>query len=272
MATKYCGNIAILLTQCLARDTHFFNCTYVYVKRDNSFTNNWQQRFFRCMGGKTHVICQCNNMPFIPTNTWCEVKQKCIKCNKLESFVCCNSSCFAHLCKKCYNTCPIDDVTTIDPSNYVIDDGNVRKDNDGTDDDDSLDDSFLDTHGDQGDNDDDESNGSHNTGNMHDNINQFAYDDEEDEEVCYDPDLLLFNDSDTTHEIAQDNVVQDHGLFTTNAGNSFGDILHRDHMERVSGHVILNQAAVCMKKIWKGTNIWHAATKVLYSMSCVFYT
>jgi hypothetical protein len=53
-------------------------------------------------------------------------------------------------------------------------------------------------------------NGSHDSGIMHDNINQFAYDDEGDEEVCYDPDLLLFNDSDSTHEIKQDNVVQDH--------------------------------------------------------------
>ncbi len=100
MATKYYGNIAIHLPQRLARDIHFFHCIYVYVKRDNSFTNNWQQRFFRCMGGKTHVICQCNNMPFIPTNTWCEVKQKCIKYNRLESFVWCSSSHSAHLCKK----------------------------------------------------------------------------------------------------------------------------------------------------------------------------
>jgi hypothetical protein len=107
--------------------------------------------FSSCMGGKTHVICQCNNMPFIPTNTWHEVKQKCIKCNKLESFVCCSSSCSACLCKKCYDACPIDDVTTIDPADHVINDGNVCKDNDGNVDDDSLDDSFLGTHGDQGD-------------------------------------------------------------------------------------------------------------------------
>jgi hypothetical protein len=145
----------------------------------------------------------------------------------------------------------IDDVTTIDPADHVIDDGNVCKDNDGTDDDGSIDDSFvLGTRGDQGDNnDDDESNGSHNTGDIHDNVNQFAYDDEGDEEVVhYDPDLLLFNDSDTTHEILQDNTVQDHRFFTTNAGDSFRDVLHHDHMEWVSGHVILNQAAVCTKR------------------------
>jgi hypothetical protein len=80
---------------------------------------------------------------------------------------------------------------------------------------------------------------------MHNNTIQFTYDDEED---CYDPDLLLFNDSDAIHEITQDYVVQDHGFFTINAGNSFRDILHHDCMERVSGHVILNQAAVCTKK------------------------
>ncbi len=144
MATKYYGNIAINLPQRLARETHFSNCTHVYVKR-NSFINNWQQIFFRCMGGKTHVICQCNNMPFIPTNTQREVKQKCIKCNRLESFVCCSSSYSARLCKKCYDACPINDVTTIDPADHVIDEWNVFKDNDGTDDDDdvSLDDSFF---------------------------------------------------------------------------------------------------------------------------------
>jgi hypothetical protein len=249
MAMKYHGNIAINLPQCSARETHFSNCTYVHIKCDNSFINNWQQRFFRCMGGMTHVICRCNNMPFIPTNTWCEVKRKCIKCNKLESFVCCSSLCSACLCKKCYDACPIDDVTTIDLADHAIDDGNVCKDNDGTDDDDSIDDSYLGTHGDQGDDDDDdESNGSHDTGDVHNNINLFAYDDEGDEEVCYDPDLLLFNDFDATHEITQDNVVQDHGFFTTNAGDSFCDVLHHDHMERVSGHVILNQAAVCTKR------------------------
>jgi hypothetical protein len=51
-------------------------------------------------GGKTHVICQCIKMPFIPTNTQHEVKQKCIKCNRRESFVCCSSSCPACLCIK----------------------------------------------------------------------------------------------------------------------------------------------------------------------------
>jgi hypothetical protein len=190
-------------------------------------------------------------MPFIPTNTRHEVKRKCLKCNRLESFVCSSCSCSACLCKKCYDSCPINDVTTIHPADHVINDGNVCKDNDGTDADDSIDDSYLGTRGDQGDDhddDDDESNQSHSTVNIRDNINQFAYDDEGDEEDCYNPDLCLFDVSDATHEITQDNVVQDHGFFTTNAGDSFCDVIHHARMERVSGHVILNQAADCTKR------------------------
>jgi hypothetical protein len=154
--------------------------------------------------------------------------------------------CPSRLCKRCYDALPIDDVTSIDPPNHVIDDENVCEDNDETDDDGSTDDSFFGTRGDQGDDyDDDQSNGSHNAGDIiHDNIDQLG-----DEEMSRcDPDLLLFNDSDATHEITQDNVVQDHGFFTTNAGDSFRGVFHHDRMERVSGHVILNQAAVCTKR------------------------
>ena len=151
--------------------------------------------------------------------------------------------CSARLCKRCYDALPIDDVATIILPDHVIDDENVCEDNDGTDDDGSTDDSFLGTSGDQGDDyNDDQSNGSHNTG------DQFAYDDEGDVEVRFDPNLFLFNDSDATHEITQDNIVQDHGFFTTNAGDSCRDVLHHDRMERVSGHVILNQAAVCTNR------------------------
>ena len=161
----------------------------------------------------------------------------CIKCNRLESVVCCSSSCSACLCKKCYDACSIDVVTTIDPADHVIDDGNVCDYNDGTDDDGSIDDLLLGTLGDQGqdDNNNDESNGSNYT------CDQFAYDDEveddDDDDARHQPDLLLFNDSDATHEITQDNIVQNHGFFTTNAGDSCRDVLHHDCTERVSGHV-----------------------------------
>jgi hypothetical protein len=86
--------------------------------------------------------------------------------------------------QKCYNACPIVDVTTIDLADHVID-GNVCEDNDGIDDDDSLDVSSVGTCGDQGDDDhDDEANEPHNTSNTHNITNQFstdldfAYDDE----------------------------------------------------------------------------------------------
>jgi hypothetical protein len=52
MATKYGGNIAIHLHESLSSDPYFFNCSYVYVKCDSTFSDHWQQRFFRCIGGK----------------------------------------------------------------------------------------------------------------------------------------------------------------------------------------------------------------------------
>jgi hypothetical protein len=129
---KYLGDIVTNLHQHLIRkDSYFINCSYVYVKRDNTFTNLWQQRIFRCMGSKTHVTCQCNNMPFIPTNTRCEAKQKCIQCTTIESFICCSLSCSARLCKKCYEACSIAYVTTINPPDRAINDTNgVDIDND----------------------------------------------------------------------------------------------------------------------------------------------
>ena len=54
---EFANNITIYLHRRPSSDPYFFNCTYVYVKCDSAFTNHWQQIFFRCMGGKTHVIC-----------------------------------------------------------------------------------------------------------------------------------------------------------------------------------------------------------------------
>ena len=252
MATKYGGNIAIHLHERPSSDPYFFNCTYVYVKCDSTFADHWQQRFFRCMGGKTHVICQCNKMPFIPTNTWREMKQKCIKCHRRESYVCCSISCSARLCKKCYDSCHIEDVTTIDPSDYIMNDMD-DEDVDDLDDDDSLNVSSVGSCVDQLD-DDDEVNEHHDISDSH-NIpgileEQFALADDQFEDHVdeSDPDFILFNDFDGSHDITQDNIIDDHGFFTTNSGDTVRGIIHHDRMEQVSGHVLLNQAAVCMRR------------------------
>ena len=50
-------------------ERHFYSCwVCVYVKLESVDTDIWRSRFFKCMGGKPHVICQCNQMPLKPTN------------------------------------------------------------------------------------------------------------------------------------------------------------------------------------------------------------
>ena len=234
MATKYFGDISTELPQRSARDIYFFNCTYVYVKRDHEYTKHWRQRFFRCMGGKTHVTCKCNNMPFIPTNIRCEVKRKCMNCHRTESFVCCSSSCPSRLCKRCYDACPIDVDTAIDPADIVTD-GIDGEDHDSIEDDEGLDNSVDDNV------DDSDSIDISNEFNTDDDYDPFDGDDVE-------HDFLLYNDLDATHEITEDNVFQDHGFLTTNSGDATRNFLHHDRMERVSGHVLFNMAAACLSR------------------------
>jgi hypothetical protein len=70
------------------------------------------------------------------------MKQKCIKCHRRESYVCCSISCSARLCKKCYDSCHIEDVITIDPSDYIMNDMD-DEDFDDLDNDESLYDSSV---------------------------------------------------------------------------------------------------------------------------------
>jgi hypothetical protein len=163
-------------------------------------------------------------MPFIPTNTQREMKQKCIKCHRRESYVCCSISCSAWLCKKCYDSCHIEDVTTIDPSDYIMNDMD-DEDVDDLDDDESLNVSSVGSCVNQLD-DDDEVNEHHNISDSH-NIpgileEQFALADDrfEDHVDDSDPDFILFNDFDGSHDITQDNIIDDHGFFTTNSGDT----------------------------------------------------
>jgi hypothetical protein len=88
----------------------------------------------------------------------------------------------------------------------------------------------------------------HAASNLHDMDNDFAYADEQFEEANFDSDLLLNNDSDASHDITQDNFVQDHGFFTINVDNSVCNFMHFDCKERVTGHVLLNHATVCMRR------------------------
>ena len=189
-------------------------------------------------------------MPFIPTNTHPEVKQKSIKChNRHEPYVCCSLLCSACLCKKCYGACPVNDVCTIVPADHIIDGTNAEdcdRIDDGDDDDDSLALSSVGRSDDKNDDDDDVDNANCDEVNEQHGTrdDDFAYSDELLDDDHFEPDFLLYNDSDATHDITPDNVVHDHGFFTTNEGNL---ITHHHCMEWVSGHVLLNQAAVCLR-------------------------
>jgi hypothetical protein len=143
-------------------------------------------------------------------------------------------------------------VTTIDPPNCAIDatDGkdiddnfdNDNNDHNNPDDDDAHNVPSVGTCNDQDDADHD----------PHDNLNQmgtdvdFHYPDEHSQEDEFNSDIILYNDADATHHITEDIIIQDHGFFTTNAGDSVRDLIHHHCMDQVSGHVLLNQAAVCM--------------------------
>ena len=244
MSRKYVGNITTHLSlHEVPAAIHYFNCTYVFVRCNNAFTDNWQQKFFKCMGGKTHVICQCNNMPFIPTNTCPEVKRRCIKCcNRRESYVCCGLLCSACLCKKCYNACPINNVSTIVPADHVID-GKDAEDYNGIDDDDNDNGSLaLSSVGRSDDENDDDDDDDDDDDNVHrDEVNEqhdtrdddYGYSDELLDDTHFEPDFLLYNDSDATHDITPDNVVHNQGFFITNGGDSICDVTHHDRMEGI---------------------------------------
>ena len=51
---------------------HFFFFKFVSVFENNDHPNiilkHWKNKFFESMGGKSHIRCQCNAFPLIPSN------------------------------------------------------------------------------------------------------------------------------------------------------------------------------------------------------------
>ncbi len=80
-----------------------------------------------------------------------------------------------------------------------------------------------------------------------------------------DTDFILFNNFDGSCDITQDNIIDDHGFFTTNSGDTVRGVVHHDRM--------VTKPSCCLhEKIWKGSYLWHTSTKAFYSRSCIFYT
>jgi hypothetical protein len=86
-----------------------------------------------------------------------------------------------------------------------------------------------------------------------------------------DPDFILFNDFDGSHDITQENIIEDHGFFTTNSGNTVRGVIHHDRMGTGVWTCVTKPSCCLYEKIWKGAYLWHTSTKAFYSTSCIFY-
>ena len=41
----------------------------IYVRNQEKSSDKWKDKFFECMGGKSHIQCKCCNFPLIPTRS-----------------------------------------------------------------------------------------------------------------------------------------------------------------------------------------------------------
>ena len=59
-------------------NSFFYMCVSVYVRRGSDEVDpKWDEMFFKSMGGKDHVRCQCRNFPLLPTNKSLKKKSTC---------------------------------------------------------------------------------------------------------------------------------------------------------------------------------------------------
>ena len=78
-------------------------------------------------------------------------------------------------------------------------------------------------------------------------------DDDEDENATHN-DFVTYNDIDASQDQSEDNIDRDSGFFTTQAGDLPTIIEQDPFRDRVSGHVLYNQAAVCTTRYDKRIN------------------
>lgn len=260
-----------ITTQCLAGDDiydelqqypvdtwYFGKFVCVYVKCESVSADRWRSEFFKSLGGKPHVICQCCQFPLVPSKRNKENKLCCNmkfyhdvdgiaqengnrECKKPESYVCSGANCNLRVCSRCYKELPVDSTTTIHPpetnSNELADDYQSQDDENVMDHDDdlsvNLERMFQDGGGaggrDEESEDDDDSFAS--VGNIS-NGSSAAGDD-----------FLVTTEQDTTLDLTHDNMPVNQGFFTTNSGDepvNVGRDNSRDDM--MNGHVMFNVA------------------------------
>ena len=90
----------------MADEYHFLLHVIVFGKVEEPNIDKFRLEILRSLGDKVHVQCNCSNFPLVPTNKLCDQKQRCNRCHRFESFVCCNSNCSLRLCNTYYDTYP----------------------------------------------------------------------------------------------------------------------------------------------------------------------
>lgn len=105
----------------------YFSYVSVYVRLVGLEEEKYRLKFFRTVGGQSHVYCKCNSFPLILTNYRMKLKRCCIICGRgVELFRCCNFKCRTRICKKCYDNLPINRTTTLDPPTETGESSNDR--------------------------------------------------------------------------------------------------------------------------------------------------
>ena len=250
---------------------HFLYHTMVYVIQKPIEVDQYRLKILQTMGGKIHVRCCCNDFPLIPTNAKKGFKKKCFKCNRDETYMCTNIQCPLRVCSGCYKTYPLNSVTTLDPAidrnsnNSLVEDDNEENDDDDDDSSQEEDDDIEEVYDDDDDDifeayfrEGEHSNGNDENNNSSENNNES--DDTAEEmlaaEECVDQfldegeiqnldDFVTYADIDVSQEQTEDNAFMDNQFLTTQFGDTPVEIEHDTRMDRVSGCVMYNQAAVC---------------------------
>ena len=79
ISTQCGGDVFRELEESYSEDDFFYSCVSVYIcRRGTAVENHWETTFFKSMGGKANVRCQCQMHPLVPTY---KAKASKLKCN-----------------------------------------------------------------------------------------------------------------------------------------------------------------------------------------------
>lgn len=87
--------------------------TFAYVRDDNPDMESFRKKFLKHLGGQSHVQCAKHNLPVIASITH---TNKC-ECGRKEFYCCCQFSCTAFMCKKCFSALDINTTTLVTSQN-----------------------------------------------------------------------------------------------------------------------------------------------------------